>query len=192
MACRSLKISNICDLKDAIMEDLIFLEHSRETLQLEGKSVCVCEVPQSRPTLCNPMDYWLPGSSVHGILQAKIQEWVAISFSRGSSGPRDQTRVFCIASCSFTSEPPGKFETISGFRNDYGMHSINNCIYLFLNCIYLFLAVLDLRCDQGLLSSCAAQTPHCCGFSCCEAWTLGTQTPQLWHMDVAALKRVGS
>ena len=42
------------------------------------------------------MDCSLPGSSVHGILQAKILEWVAISFSRGSSWPRDQTRVSCI------------------------------------------------------------------------------------------------
>ena len=38
------------------------------------------EVAQSCPTLCNPMDYILPGSSVHGILQARVLEWVAISF----------------------------------------------------------------------------------------------------------------
>jgi len=43
------------------------------------------------------MDYRLPVSSVHGILQARILEWVAIPFSRGSSPPRDQTQVFCIA-----------------------------------------------------------------------------------------------
>ena len=52
---------------------------------------------QSCPTLCDPMDYILPGSSVHGILQARILEWVAISFSRGSSWPRDWTWVSCIA-----------------------------------------------------------------------------------------------
>ena len=45
---------------------------------------------------CDPMDCSPPGSSVHGILQAKILEWVAISFSRGSSWPRDQTLIFCI------------------------------------------------------------------------------------------------
>ena len=45
---------------------------------------------------CNPMNCSLPGSSVHGILQARILEWVAISFSRGSSWPRDQTWVACI------------------------------------------------------------------------------------------------
>ena len=55
------------------------------------------------PTLCDPMDYCLPGSSVHRILQARILEWVAISFSRGSSRPRDWTWVSCIAGRFFTS-----------------------------------------------------------------------------------------
>ena len=48
---------------------------------------------QSCPTLCNPMDCSPPGSSVHGIFQTRILEWVAISFCRGSSQPRDHTRV---------------------------------------------------------------------------------------------------
>ena len=47
------------------------------------------EVTQSCLTLCNPMDCSLPRSSVHGIFQARVLEWVAISFSRGSSQPRD-------------------------------------------------------------------------------------------------------
>ena len=59
------------------------------------------EVTQSCPTLCDPMDYSPPGSSVHGILQVRILEWVAISFSRGSSQPRDRTRVSCIAGRRF-------------------------------------------------------------------------------------------
>ena len=50
------------------------------------------------PTLCNPMDYNPPVSSVHGIFQARILEWVAISFSREASPPRDWTWVSCIAS----------------------------------------------------------------------------------------------
>ena len=45
------------------------------------------------PTFCNPMDCGLPGSSVHGILQARILEWVAVPFSRGSFKPRDQIQV---------------------------------------------------------------------------------------------------
>ena len=52
---------------------------------------------QSCPTLCDPLDCSPPGSSVHGIFQARILEWVAISYSRGSSWPRDQTRVSCIS-----------------------------------------------------------------------------------------------
>ena len=55
-----------------------------------GKVVVVkVLIAQLCPTLCNPMDCSLPGSSVHGIFQARILEWVAIPFSRGSSGPRD-------------------------------------------------------------------------------------------------------
>ena len=53
-----------------------------------------CSVTQS---LCDPMDCSLPGSSVHGISQARILEWVAISSSRGSSQSRDQTHIFCIS-----------------------------------------------------------------------------------------------
>ena len=52
---------------------------------------------QSCQTLCNPMDYSPPCSSVHGILQARIMEWIAISFFGGSSIPRDQTRVSYIS-----------------------------------------------------------------------------------------------
>ena len=59
-------------------------------------------VPPSCPTLYNAMDCSPPGSSVHGILQARILEWVAIPFSRGSSWPRDWTRVSCIAGGFFT------------------------------------------------------------------------------------------
>ena len=60
------------------------------------------EVAQSCPTLCNPMDCSLPGSSVGGIFQARVLEWVATSFSRGSSQLGDWTRVSCIAGGRFT------------------------------------------------------------------------------------------
>ena len=59
------------------------------------------EVAQLCPTLCDPVDYSPPGSSVHGILQARILEWVAISFSRGSSQLRDRTQVSRIAGRRF-------------------------------------------------------------------------------------------
>ena len=57
---------------------------------------------QSCLTLCDPRDCSLPGSSVHGILQARILEWVAISFSRGSSWTSDRTQVSFIAGRFFT------------------------------------------------------------------------------------------
>ena len=60
------------------------------------------EVAQSCPTLCDPIDCSPPGSFLHGILQARILEWVAISFSRESSRPRDRTQVFCIVDRRFT------------------------------------------------------------------------------------------
>ena len=53
-------------------------------------------------TLCDAMDCSPPGSSIHGIFQTRILEWVAISFSRGSSRPRDRTRVSCTAGRFFT------------------------------------------------------------------------------------------
>ena len=59
-------------------------------------------VTQLCPTLCNPIDYSPPGSSAYGFLQARILELVAIPFSRGSSQPRDQTQVSCIAAGFFT------------------------------------------------------------------------------------------
>ena len=59
-------------------------------------------------TLCDPMDCNPPGSSVHGILQARILKWVAIPFSRGSFQSRDQTQVSCLAGRFFTTWPPEK------------------------------------------------------------------------------------
>ena len=63
--------------------------------------VCVCSVAQLCPTLCDSMGCSRPGSSVHGISQARILEWVDISFSR------DQIRVSCITGRFFTPESPG-------------------------------------------------------------------------------------
>ena len=63
------------------------------------KQLCECSVAQSCPILCNPMDYSPPGFSVHGIFQARVLEWIAISYSRGSSRPRDRTHVSWL-SCS--------------------------------------------------------------------------------------------
>ena len=77
--------------------DQIPLSFVIPSLVSESKS----EVAQSCPTLCDPVDCSPPGSSVHGILQARMLEWVAISFSRGSSWPGDQTQVSCITGRGF-------------------------------------------------------------------------------------------
>ena len=69
--------------------------------------VCVCVCTQLWLTLCNPMDCSTPVFSLHGISQARILEWVAIPFSRGSSRSRDRTH-FYIAGGFFTTKPWGK------------------------------------------------------------------------------------
>ena len=73
------------------------------------------EVAQLCLTLGDPMDCSLPGSSVHEILQTRILEWVAISFSRGSFQPRDRTRVSCVSCIAgefFTTELPGSPQSV--------------------------------------------------------------------------------
>ena len=70
------------------------LKHLRCPSGNKMKDVC--------PILCNPMDCSLPGSSVHGILQEKILEWVAVPFCREYCEPRDQTQVFHITGTCFT------------------------------------------------------------------------------------------
>ena len=69
---------------------------------------CCCLVAQLRPTLCDPTDCSLPGSCVHGILQARILQTASTAFSRGPSPPGDRTHVSCTAERFFTPEPPGK------------------------------------------------------------------------------------
>ena len=69
---------------------------------------CCCLLTTLCPTLCDHMDYNPPASVVHGISEARILEWVSISFSRVSSQPRNQTCVSCIAGVFFTTEPSGK------------------------------------------------------------------------------------
>ena len=73
------------------------------TVRLDGlvqkviPTVCACSVTQLCLTLCNPMNCSPPGSSVHRIFQARILEWVAISYSRASFPPRDQTPVSFVS-----------------------------------------------------------------------------------------------
>ena len=75
------------------------------------------EVTQSCLTLSDPMDCSLPGSSVRGIFQARVLEWIAISFSRGLSRPRNRTRVSHIV---------GRRFTVGAIREAQGYMSYNN------------------------------------------------------------------
>ena len=96
----------------------------------EGGDICIlmanshhctavlCLVTQSCPTLCDPMDYSLPGSSVQDILQARILERADISISRGSSQPRDQIQVSHIA---------GRFFTIWATRPEIQLKLTQHC-----------------------------------------------------------------
>ena len=93
---------------------ILFPGGKSSTLQMENrqeKSVVRAKLLLLCLTLCSPLDCSLPGSSVHGVSQATILQWVAISFSRGSSQPRDRTLLSCV-SCTaggfFTAELPGK------------------------------------------------------------------------------------
>ena len=72
-------------------------------------------VAQSCPILWDPMDCSPPGSSIHGIFQARLLEWIAISFSRGSSQPRDQTQVSHIVGRRFRDQTG--FSGGSGVKN---------------------------------------------------------------------------
>ena len=82
------------------------VHHTRVLLVLKVKLKVL--LTQSCPTLCDPTDRSPPGSSVHVISQARLLEWVAISYSRRSSPASNQTCVSCLAGGFLTTEPPGK------------------------------------------------------------------------------------
>ena len=88
----------------------IFLNNIQVFPSIFKSLLCVVLVARSCPTLCNPMEVLCspPWSSVHGILQARILEWGAISFSRVSSRPRDQTCVSWIGAGGFFTTQRGR------------------------------------------------------------------------------------
>ena len=109
-------------------------------------------VAQSWPTLCEPRDYRLSGSSVHRILQARVVKWVAIPFSKGSSQPRDRTWVSCIA---------GGFFTIWATREAVLYKSkINKTISLILF-ILLFYCYLVFWMDKNFKCKKGQKSPFC-------------------------------
>ena len=99
---QGIRLPPIASGKNAVLWALLTLLTSRSTTinlcPFESES----EVIQSCPTLCDPQDCSLPGSSIPGIFQARILEWVAVSFSRGSSQPRAQIWVSHLVDRCFT------------------------------------------------------------------------------------------
>ena len=112
---------------------------------------------QSYPVLCDPVDCSSPGSSVHGILQARILEWVAISFSRESSLPRDPIQISCTAGRFFaiwaTRETP-KYQSRYGIQN--AMKKLNTYL-LNLMCVCVCVCV----CSVGQLCSTLCDPMDC-------------------------------
>ena len=115
-----LLIFNDIDNFEKSIFSLIYLKVFDEKLLCDKHSQCL--VTQLCLTLCNPMDCIPAGSSVHGMSMARILEWVAISSSRGSSQPRDQTHVSCVLHWWVGSLPlasPGKPELSAMYAVDY-------------------------------------------------------------------------
>ena len=106
----------------------------------------------SDPMICN-----LLGSSVNGISQARILDWVTISFSRGSSQPMDWTHLSCIVGRFFTPEPPGKLAL------PIATHTTHTVNYLFTS---LFLVTLQIFEDKGWTSGFLVYL-----FACKGGWT---------------------
>ena len=126
------------------------------------RAACICIVRvcaqslQLCPTLCNPIDYSPPGSSVHGILQARILEWVTMPSSRGSSQPRDRTLGSCIGRqildplshqgspciCIYTCTQPHVYE-----------HT-HTCIW-FYSCMIYYVVCIPRFCSLSTMNICS-------------------------------------
>ena len=101
-------------------------------------------VAQSCPTFCDSMNWGPPGSSVPGVFQLRILEWVAIPFSRGSSQPRDRTQVSHIAGRLFATREGHTRWCSEGFPND-------RCLY-WMMVVGMFLSQmfsLDMSCGKS-------------------------------------------
>ena len=99
-------------------------------------NMCVCSVTHSCLTLCDPMGCTLPDSSVHGIFQARILEWVIISYSKGSSNPGIEPKCpvsLALADEFFTTVPPGKL-SIMFFQKSY--YKLNEFILSATQCYF--------------------------------------------------------
>ena len=95
----AIKMCYLCRSKVKAFNLLLNIYSKTKLSKIHTEQLCrvLCSVAQSCLALCDPMDYGPPSSSVHGIFQARTLEWVAISFSRGSSCPRDWTCIFWVS-----------------------------------------------------------------------------------------------
>ena len=109
---------------------------SLKKIKIEQPATPLSEVAQSCPTLCNPVDCSPPGSSIHGILQARILEWVAISFSRGSSWPRDRTQVSRIAGRRFNLWATREATVLMGIYMKKALIWTDTCTCMFIATLF--------------------------------------------------------
>ena len=138
---------------------------------MQGKKVQAL-VALSCLTLHDLMDYSPTGSSIHGILQARILEWVAIPFSRGSSQSRDRSQVSCIAGQIFTIRPTRDLSKIMY------LHVILNLGGSFELNFLFFSSMLSIHTLIGMISSvmCCAQSLSCVQLFV-TPWTRAHQVP---------------
>ena len=112
---------------------MVFSEYKPKIGIAGSYAVCVW-VTQSCPTLCNPISCSLPGSSVHGILQEKILEWIAIPSSRVFSWSRDKAQVSYTTGIFFTvwasREAPGSYNSTFSFSRNFHTVLHRGCIKL--------------------------------------------------------------
>ena len=135
---------------------------------LNVKSWSEVQVFQSCPTLCDPMDCSLPGSPVHGILQARILEWVAIPISRGSSQPWIEPGSPTLQADSLLSEPPGKPKSMRGRKTEAGQrwHKVGKKISeetgQSISSIYYYAVTVGERGTKNKSSNCFHVCMHAC------------------------------
>ena len=130
---------------------------------------CMCSVAQSCPTVCHPMDCSLPESSVHGIFQARMLEWVAVFSSRVSSGPRYQTHISYISSF-FKKEYKYKFlllfsySVVSNSLQPHGVqqHPSKSCHLCWRGCLSKGGSKVFSRTGRGVAEDCCSLITKAC------------------------------
>ena len=95
-----------------LVGNMTFPDLQRANYRTLANQGCSCGCSVATFDSCDPMDYRPPGSSVHGIFQARILEWVSISFSRGSFRTKGQICISCLGEF-FTTEPPVQFSSVA-------------------------------------------------------------------------------